>query len=329
MKRDYFFLVNYNLKGDLIMVYLDFTEKNSDILAKSSWLKTAEDLAGILDNQLFQVNLDEQDNYDARKMAESREKVFNDFCAICALNEITFPKLEPELYEVYLPKAEYEEKDIELTQRRKQHVLGQLKGSRGSKARDCRALVKTLEMFPDDGGGGSYSGISANNILAVVNSNLVSLGFEPVRPNYVDRKMDFPKDNFGPSETSIILIVDDDKRGMIKTARAIAGWPQLKIEYFYYDSSNGWGANEDEEIEKTAKAIIERKAQIVLMDQGMPPMDGSDVILRIKEITGINSSIFVANTRGDADKIHGVGALKNCDKGANFEGIQQAIRMLE
>ena len=302
------------------MKYLSYVNGSSEFKA-TDLLKVAEDLGNLLDNPLFQINL-EGDNWGAKSLAEIREKAFHDFCAICLCGGVEIPLLERELYAIHLP-SEQEEKDVEKVKVLKEDVFSRLRGQSGKEALACRALTRVLEMFPSCGG---YDRIELDNILAVINANLVALGLAPIRPDYKDREVESAFKETAPANPATVLIVDDDLGDLLKTSRALVGWPDLAVDYLHCDFGLRSGGK-DAMITETAEAIIEVAPEIVLMDQGIPPIDGHEVVRKVKELASKHLT-FVGNTGGSTDELDDVGCLANCSKGRYLDGVRQAVRYL-
>lgn len=313
------------------MKYNAYVKNREARFKKAGLLKLALDLAGILDDQALKIDFSKGDSYSRSNIAEMREEIFDDFCAICCHARTSIPPLEQELYKVHLPtekdkEDEKSQKAVNEAREAKTHVKEQLEGNHGSKAIICRAMVRTLQLFPECGG---FSGIEKKQILAVINDNLVSLGLKPVRPDYKSRKTDFPFDFQGPKKKTKVLIFDDQLNETVKTKKALAGWPNLKVEHLIYKRPDGDTYVEKEvELKRASKAILALKPQVVLMDEGLGRIEGHEVISEIENLTA-NAPIFVGNTGGSSDELRKVGAIGNCNKGKELDSIEEALRYIE
>lgn len=311
------------------MKYNAYVKNREARFKKAGLLKLVLDLAGILDDQALKIDFSKGDSYSRSNLAEIREEVFDDFCTICCHARTSIPPLEQELYKVHLPaekdkEDEKSQKAVNEAREAKAHVKKQLEGNRGSKAIICRAMIRTLQLFPEAGG---FRGIEKKEILAVINDNLVSLGLKPVRPDYKNRKTNFPFDFHGPSKKTKVLVFDDQLDEIIKTKKALAGWPNLKVEHLVYKRPKSYTEREAE-LKRAGKEILALKPQIVLMDEGLGMIEGHDVISEIGNLTE-NPPIFVGNTGGSSDELREVGAIGNCEKGKKLDSVVEALRYVE
>ncbi len=302
-------------------MYAQHVEQHQENFQKSCLLKSAKDLANILDNPIFTI--DPENARDNSWFAEDRESVFNDFCTLCARVGVPIPRLEPELYRAHLPK-DGGEKNIDRMNSHRNHVFSQLKGDRSRNASLCRTLARTLGVFPECAG---YESINEKNLIAVINSSLIEIGLDPIRPSYIERKIKLQNEAEGPHDKTMtlgVLIVDDDRREILNTAHALVGWPGIDVDFLYYQCEDSWNADKEVELDQLSKSVVGHYPDIVLMDQGLPPVEGSDVIKRIKQ-TKTDHPIFVANTGGSDEDLEKAGAFENCRKGDNFNGFREAI----
>jgi len=214
------------------MKYKNYVERNKEIFKNAGYLKLVTDTATILDHQLFQDDPN-ADNYGRKQIARYRKNIFNNFCAICDKCNVSVPPLEPVFYEPYLPTEKQDEKHVKTVSNAKKHISSELRGNRSKSAKLCRTLSTTLSFFPDCCG---YTNIDAEDMIAVINFHLIQSGCEPIRPDYTKRKINFSNSFEGPIKKVKVLIVDDSKEEMIKTAYSLAGWPNTSVSYLHYKS---------------------------------------------------------------------------------------------
>lgn len=312
------------------MKYVAYARKHEARFKGVGLFKLALDLAEMLDDQALTIDLSKGDSYSWTNLAEMREPIFEDFCTICCHAGAPVPLLEQGLYKVHLPTKEDDEdkeskKALEEARKIKQSVEKQLNGNCASEATVCRAMALTLQIFPKCGG---YSGIEKKQLIAVINDSLISLGLEPIRPNYKDREVKSSTSFQGPQKKTKVLVFDDQLDEIIKTKRALAGWSNLEVEYLIYKRPRGAHSLSEEEkeaeLERAAKEILKLKPQIVLMDQGLGTIDGHEVILKIKELAEA-PPVFVGNTGGSGEELDEVGAIGNCDKGRKLDCVKKAL----
>lgn len=157
-------------------------------------------------------------------------------------------------------------------------------------------------------------------------------GKKPILPDFSKRQIDSSKDEVGPSTLKTLLIVDDFPVDILTTAKRLAGWPNLDINYLLYQRPSSWDPTSEQvrqALEKHANIILEEHADIVLMDQGLGynGQDGSRLIQLIREMED-RGIVFVANTGGNPADLYAEGALENCCKGKCLRGIRAAIRIV-
>ena len=285
------------------------------------------DLASLLDNALFQLD-GVKDDWKRTEMAALREEVFHDFCALCVQNGIPVPAVEETLIAAQAPSADEKTREAHLVRVKTfvEPVLVKIGRKRSAKAKQLRALTECLSNLPSLSG---YSGqVSAKQLECVINQMLIELGQEPVRPDYHSRKVGSV--NGQPRAEKKVIIVDDDRKEMLKTARALAGWDGLEISFYLYESSGDhWNMTPEKrqaELSKAAQAVVETKSNVVLMDQGLGPIEGDDLVHTIHEICPNGTPVFVANTGGSDDKLRSAGALENCEKGRRLGGVARAVQ---
>lgn len=308
------------------MKYVAYVKKHEVKFEGRGLIKLALDLAEMLDHEDLTISISEN-SYSQSSLAEMREPIFDDFCAVCCHAEVPIPVLEEELYKAHLLDNEDKKNDeFQEAQRIEQHVKNQLENNCSSEANICRAAAAILKIFPECGG---YSGIKRKQLVAVVNDVLVNSGLKPVRPDYKSRKIKSSISFQGPQKEIKVLVFDDSFDEIIKTRRALAGWPSLKVEHLIYKRPVGayslYEKEKEAELKRTAQEILKLKPRIVLMDQGLGPIDGHEVILKIKELTE-TPPVFVGNTGGSSEELCKAGAIGNCDKGEKLNCVEEAIR---
>jgi len=305
------------------MNYTLFTAKNMLKFDSKGLLKVAEDIATLLDHPILEAN-----EIDDRK-AEMREAVFHDFCAICVQADIPVPELEPILYEAHLTKVSANETEAhrEKIDILSAHIRSQLLDD-SSEKNMIMSCVTILTAFPSLNS--RFGNITSKQLEAFINSLLVKLGKKPIRPNYNDRKVQMATEQVGPGKPTKILIFDDSKDEIVRTARAFVGWKNIETEFLHYDTARSYSELSGEplnvELKKTADVILSTKSKIVLMDQGLMKINGSDLTRVLLSMP--DAPIVVANTGGSDDKLRQAGAFANCDKGSNLQGVKEAIGML-
>lgn len=312
----------FNGKGRTAMMYQEIVLSSKLAIKETGFLKMAQDLALILDAEDLLSGKEKMD-YSTMEIAENREKVFDSFCTICAKTGIEIPEYEPlfylaPLYNIHRHGYE-KEKNIEKTL--VEYTQGQLAGMHSDSAGKIKTLIDIMQIFPTPG----YDRIDDKKIYAMINSLLVEMGSKPFRPDYSKNLLKNP-DVSAPAREFKVLIVDDDKSEILKTARELAGWPKMKIDFFLYeqDSEN----DISDRLSETAKKIISRKPDIILMDQSMGDIKGGELIASIKDCMEY-VILFVGNTGGSDDWLRKAGAFENCQKGMYFRGLIQAINCLE
>ena len=229
----------------------------------------AVSLAHILDNDLFHIDLLKKASYEMKSVLEQREKVFDDFCTVCAQLGIPTPPLEPELYEFLIPDdiGQASEEAISIIK----YVYTALGLREDPAAQLCRAAVRVNAAFPSMSK--NFSGLSSKMVVALVNATLVPAGCEPIRnirtKTHVPLRTD---ENRHPFSAVSILIFDDSTCELMKSAHALAGWPLVTTCCKQYQG---------ETLRDAADSILAVSPDIVLMDKELGPMakfHGNDVI---------------------------------------------------
>ena len=317
------------------MKYQDFVLEAKDKLGK--FLKTAQDLAAILDNEITQLTESEKNGWQGP--LSERILAFNYLCAIFCQSGLEIPELEQGLWKASLPRVydkdrdEANEKTAKILSRKiSTHLDSHVKNRRNKAVKKAKALIETLSIFHHciDG----FVSINKKMILAKINQLLVEeLNAKPFRTNYREINVPEPLLDIGPEANTKVLIVDDRHEDLLKTALAIIGIPNIEIILFHYKSKyDSWGkligANLEEQLEITANEILNQNPQIVIMDQGLGNIEGSDLVKSIRNLNPKPCPIFVANTGGDGSELSSAGCLDNFAKGSSPNGFIQALRRI-
>jgi len=311
-----------------IPMYTRLVEKFSGML--NGFLKMAQDLAAILDNEVAQLK---EGKNEWSGPLKQRLQAFNLLCAIFTKTGADVPDLEKGLWMANLPRIyDQEEHAIKKAKALEIHrkICNNLKGKKTDAAKKVRALAETLVFFPDCGG---YSGISMDNIIAGINLLFDELGLKPFRPNYAEITIPDPIHPAGPARHTRVVVVDDSADELLNSALALAGIPNLEVVMYRYSNRDAWrkliGKELQAKLESTAGKVLELKPDIVLMDEGLSDIEGSQLVPAIKRaLNGNFSVIFVANTGGTDEKLANVGCLGNFDKGHKPRGMVRAIDMI-
>lgn len=312
----------FNRKGKATMTYKEIVLSNQTAIQATGFLKMAQDLASILDEKCLSSDIEKM-NHSTIGIAEKREKVFDRFCTICAKAGIKIPEYEPlfylaPLYGIHSQGYEKEKKNEETLV---EYVQSQLVGKHPDSAGKIKTLVEVMQIFPNPG----YNRIDDKKIYAMINSLLVEIGCKPFRPDYSKNFLRNPVVP-EPVREFKVLIVDDGKSEILQTAKELAGWPKMTMDFFLVEED--LEKSESARPSEIAQQIILRKPDIILMDYSMGDIKGDELIILIKGC--VNCKIlFVGNTGGSDDWLRKVGAFENCQKGMYFRGLIQAINCLE
>lgn len=286
--------------------------------------KAVMDFANILDKPMFLAK-------GFVEAASLLEEVFHDLCALCVSVGVTPPAMDMELVRAQAMSVEkiggakvVAEHKAKATMWQA-HIKRALKGKFDKEGeRKIRTIVSAVALLPELSQ--RYGGVSAKQVECKINLMLDGIGAEPIRPDYKARTVRTASELRGPSKMITALIVDDSVEEIIKTARALAGWENIQVEFFHYDSDQ-WlmsPSQKEAELTRVAKEIAACNPQIVLMDHGLRNIEGSDLVSIIKSVSGV-SPVFVANTGGDAVKLRAAGCLANCNKGSDLSGVKEAV----
>ncbi|MFH0874094.1 MAG: hypothetical protein V1846_04640 [Candidatus Komeilibacteria bacterium] len=308
------------------MNYVEFVRTNNGF-AQAKLQKAALDIAQLLDNnELLPVN--GKDGYTRERQAKLRSQVFDDFCVVCFRVGVAVPDLEPALYEgmIEAPKKEQLEKFTAL----KRQVFQRLRGQNSRQAKEARALVRAMCVLANYLEDNSFSGAKLDNMLGVLNQRIVGLGLKPVRDDYTTREVRVRLDGSDPGKPTTVVVVDDSSEELIKTALALAGWPNLQV-VLYRQRLEGEayglrGERKTQELNRAAQEIMAFNPAVILMDMGLAGFEGTELVRQLQSLS--NNIQYIANTGGTPDELYSVGALENCEKGRNMAGMRQAMRNL-
>lgn len=288
-------------------------------------LKIARDLASILDGPLLDLSI-MKDADEVMGLATARQDLFEKFSAVCARSGVPVPSLERETVRAMIPRPDPEDDGLEEAGSLATEVQRQVgdvdrHGISQDVARDCLAVARTLELIPSFMK--RWGSPRPTTIKAVLNDMLMKLMLEPIRPDHKEMVVVDATRMTPPHRALSVLVVDDEIGMIVDTLCVLVGWPNLTLDALRVGQD--FGADRAEACAKLADGIIERKPDIVLMDQGMYPMSGSSVIREITGRAGRPSIVFVGNTGGQGDELAREGAIGNCRKGQDLSPLLQAF----
>ncbi len=308
------------------MNYVQLIEKMKSGLGKL--YKMALDLAAILDSAAAQVTEDASRGWEGPR--EQRLRTFNLLCAICVKANIAPPNLEEGLWRGALPRTYNKdrfEQARKVARETRLRVRKHLKGQTRPAANMARALMETINLFPDCDG---FTGINKENIMAMLNRLLVDeLSLAPFRPDYSAMTIPDVLHADGSARPATVVIVDDDPNELLKSALTLIGIPNLAVKFVHYKSASAWNKPQGQELQnkllEVARSVLELTPDVIVMDQGLGDIEGSDLVTTIKNQNPEHRPIFVANTGGDPNKLLNAGCLDNFEKGRAPKSIRQAI----
>jgi len=286
--------------------------------------KLALDIAQLLDSPLTQIG--GLESFDKRTIARLREDLFHDFCAVCVQAGMPVPAMEQDIVLAQVPEVSDRGQKMHdlLMKEFVRPARKKFKGNKSANAKSARMFLEFLAKVP----GVTEGDVSVKQIECLVNQVLMQLGLEPMRPEYASRTVQSATEQKPPVSGKKVLVVDDRKEEIIRTIRSLAGWNGLTVSYYqYFPKSKSWGASPQEvqdELSRAAREVLELSPDVILMDQGLAPIEGNDLVLAIRKLTS-SPPIFVANTGGSDEKLRNVGSLANCGKGQNLRGMVQAV----
>ncbi len=278
-------------------------------------LKVALDYARLLEDDFLQID----DNPETRtRTAQMRQVMFEEFCAVFSAAGLPIPALETDLLLALQPAAD----DVMVAEARSTaQLLRQRMLQATRRDPDLEVMADALVLMPwllKDFGAPRFDLRSMTNIM------LYRAGLDPIRPDYSKIRFGNATKESAPKRPLHILIVDNDQADIVRTARALMGWPNVKTHTM--QQSSGSELVPDVLLAAAAREIIARSPDIVIMDQGLDRITGSDLIkLVIQKQRSDQHIIFVGNSGGDAEALLCAGALVNLNKGHNLEPLRLAI----
>ncbi|OGY90933.1 MAG: hypothetical protein A3B31_01875 [Candidatus Komeilibacteria bacterium RIFCSPLOWO2_01_FULL_53_11] len=322
-----------NEQGDLtdpVKKYFDY-DHFVESQEFGEYKKAARDLCLLLDSSDLRV---EGEAYAAQSKAAMRGQVFDAFCHLCEKAGVEKPALEQELYLPYVPTESTSEEVAEKSRRVQEitdFVDAQLGGiTDGEKKRTLEIITKFMMLFAakfTEGEGYSH-GIETKEILAFLNKELVDVGLQPVRPKYGEKKLSFALEEQPPTKEARVLVVDDEMTEVVKSMVRIAGWQNVKIDYFHYrrDYHRKDAAAKGQALTTLIEEILAKNPTVILMDQGLDSdLEGSQLIGLLRKDPRAKNITFVANTGGIDRGLREVGAYENFAKGRELGGLRRAI----
>lgn len=277
----------------------------------------AQDLARLLDEPLFAINPS-----NAFSMVSVREAAYGQFCAACQAVSVPLPPLDPIVLEYHLPKHDAcEEPQIRASLKLAQELRQRTDGSSDNNHVLCYAVALMLETFPSTGG---FRGIERKGLVAVANRALLNLGQEPIRDI---PELELPPDDVAPERPVTVLIVDDTPQEIFSTALELVGWPNIAVDWILQGNGIGFSISEKEreqELDRLTQEILAKQPDVVLMDQGMKGVEGSDIVPLIRQ--KLPNVVVIANTGGSADELMAVGAVGSANKGRTMQRAWREAR---
>lgn len=302
------------------MIYLNLVQNCHELFG--GLLKLAIDLAKILDHPLFQITDESKNNYGSDPTAK-RQVAFNQLCAICLKSGIELPKMEIKLLQSITGVSKIKTEHQAQAETLKTRVLELI----GTEHEDIKSLATVLSVFPMCFDG--YSSLNAEKIQAMINLKLMEAGLEPLRPDYVLGK--FPTNRTAPHKLIRVLVVDDSIEAAMTTMINLSGWHNLDVDLFHFNPSErsqySVSAEKKQElINGVCMEIETRQPNVVLMDQGMNPIEGSDIVREMKKRD--STIIFVGNTDGGDEKLISAGTTETCRKGERWGILDRVFQNL-
>ncbi|MFA5185196.1 MAG: hypothetical protein WC551_01805 [Patescibacteria group bacterium] len=290
--------------------------------------KLAMDLAALLDSETLSIKVIEVLGSEASRLALVRLEVFEDLSAVCVQCGIRPPELEIETLLLCRPQAgsEKEAENVKELVSEARRRVG-LSGLSGDNMSDLLSLTCCLEMMP--GLAGSWDDRFVV-FRAALNAQLLKLGKPTIRPDFSGMSVKGAVGRLAAPRELKVVIVDDDVREIVRTTRALAGWPNLTVAPFRFTVAEAdceaTPERTEEILRATAQSVIDIRPDIVLMDEGMPVINGGQLILAIVSLKPDFQVEFVGNTGGSGHALREAGAIMNLDKGRDFNPLIQAIR---
>lgn len=290
--------------------YLKLVKANEKKLDDVGLDKAAADVARLLDNPIFAMTAK---NRDECGVPEGRQRAFDVLCAMLTRAGVDLPPLEIELVKAFLP-TKPEKDDKRYSANAVDHVK-RVCADKLSVAAEILPLAKALGVFTCTSPGGEIDG---NGLTALINLRLMEKGLEPFRPDYAGMQLETATECLVPVRPVRVVIVDDARDDLLRTALALAGWPRVETVLYRHDDDSGVS------IKTTAKRVAALKPDVILMDEGLGlDFSGHDLVPVIHDL--VPHAQFVANTGGSPDKLNAVGAMGNCRKGQSLREVDAAI----
>ncbi|PIP65122.1 hypothetical protein COW95_03575 [Candidatus Peregrinibacteria bacterium CG22_combo_CG10-13_8_21_14_all_49_11] len=291
------------------MIYKQFIQERDF----SPHTKLAVDLAYALDHP---VASDEK----SYGIAEKRAEIFNIFCALCVQSGIEVPRLDDMVRRDGLVKHKDLSKEAAAFLAAAEAQLAHVPAEQRERLRELIIAYRVITQIE------SYSGASTKNITALINDVLVD---HPIRPDYSAVAIPSHPESVAPSASTRILIVDDSPPEILNSHLASSGIANTEFRWLLQNCA-GYGdfkeGEERAEIENLSAAILAEEPNVVLMDQGLRRLNGSDVVRFM--LQELSSKIrFVANTGGDSTELlSATGGYYNFDKGRKKQALYEALR---
>lgn len=307
------------------MEFSSFALQQAEKLGESA--KIAADLAMLLDHDILSAKTIAAQKFGAARLAVTRLEVFDDFCALCSRKGIPVPELEPEILALCLPqrpekKAAAVIRGLVKDARRR---LGR-KRPKADARRDLLAVARCLELMP-----GLVDGKDTRAAFqGMFNSLLLELGLPTIRPDFAGLMVPNAAGCLSAPRPLTALVVDDDIAEIVRTLRALAGWPGLRFSVLHFaPDGDRWNCPPDKKAEivrDATTAILKARPDIIIMDEGLPVTDGGELIKAVKAAKPDFQIEFVGSTGGSGSMLKAAGALLNLEKGLRPEVLEEAIR---
>lgn len=288
-------------------------------------LKVAADLAMLLDHEILSAATIAGQKFGTDRLALVRLEVLDDLGVLCFKQGVPVPELEPEILELCRPKST-DEKHSELIHglvRDARRSVGGRKPKSDAK-RDLLVMAHCLELMP----GLARSDAELLCFKAMFNALLLQLGLPTLRVDFAARKVTNALDRMAPRPLRVV-IVDDDVNEIVRTVRNLAGWPCLQFDPLHFrPNCDRWNCPSEkvaEIVRAAAQTIVDRRPDIVVMDEGLPISNGGEIIKAVKALKPESKMQFVGSTGGSGDQLKAAGALLNLEKGGNPGILEQAI----
>lgn len=307
------------------MEFSSFALQQAEKLGESA--KIAADLAMLLDHDILSAKTIAAQKFGAARLAVMRLEVLDDFCALCSRQGIPVPELEPEILALCQPRrpAKDEAAAIRGLVKDARSRLGRRRPKADAR-RDLLAVARCLELMPGLVGGKD----SLAAFRSALNSRLLELGSPTVRPDFSGLVVPNAAGCLPAPRPLTALVVDDDISEIVRTLRALAGWPGLMFGIMRFaPEGDRWNCPPEKKAEILGEAtatVLKARPDIVIMDEGMPIVDGGELIRAIKAAQPELRIEFVGNSGGMGEALKQAGAIGNMRKGMEIEPLERAIR---